>query len=62
VVLSDVIYVMSRSPATVIAKIEVGIPRPRRERTVRSLPEFVDLRERCWSLLEHGGATEAARA
>jgi len=62
VVLSDTIFVMSRSPATVIARIPVDIPRPRRERTVRALPEFSDLRERCWSLLEHGGATEAARS
>ena len=61
IVLSDDILVMSRSPATVIERIPVRIPRPRRERTVRTLPEFAELRERCWSLLEHGGAHEAAR-
>ena len=60
VVLSDEILVMSRSPATVIARINVDIPRPRRERTVRTLPEFAELREHCWGLLEHGGAQEAA--
>lgn len=62
IVLSDEILVMSRSPATVIARIPVEIDRPRRERTVRTLPEFAELRERCWSLLEHGGAEEAARS
>jgi NitT/TauT family transport system ATP-binding protein len=62
IVLSDEILVMSRSPATVIARIPVEIARPRRERTVRTLPEFGELRERCWSLLEHGGAKEAARS
>jgi NitT/TauT family transport system ATP-binding protein len=61
IVLSDEILVMSRSPATVVARIPVEIPRPRRERTVRTLPEFGELRERCWRLLEHGGAEEAAR-
>ena len=62
IVLSDEIFVMSRSPATVIARIQVDIPRPRRERTVRVLPQFGDLREHCWELLEHGGAEEAARS
>jgi len=62
IVLSDEILVMSRSPATVVERIPVNIPRPRRERTVRTLAEFGELRERCWSLLEHGGAQEAARA
>lgn len=62
IVLSDQIFVMSRSPATVVARIDVDIPRPRRERTVRGLPRFADLREQCWSLLEHGGAEEAARS
>ena len=61
IVLSDEILVMSRSPATVVERIPVNIPRPRRERTVRTLAEFSDLRERCWGLLEHGGAEEAAR-
>ncbi|MHB8470716.1 MAG: ABC transporter ATP-binding protein [Gaiellaceae bacterium] len=62
IVLSDEILVMSRSPATIVERIPVDIPRPRRERTVRTLAEFGELRERCWGLLEHGGATEAARA
>lgn len=60
IVLSDEILVMSRSPATVIARIPISIPRPRRERTVRQLPEFSELREYCWGLLEQGGADEAA--
>jgi NitT/TauT family transport system ATP-binding protein len=62
IVLSDEIFVMSRSPATVVARIPVDIPRPRRERTVRGMPQFAELRERCWDLLEHGGAEEAARS
>jgi ABC-type nitrate/sulfonate/bicarbonate transport system ATPase subunit len=62
IVLSDVIFVMSRSPARVIARIPVDIARPRRERTVRALPEFSEMREHCWGLLEQGGAEEAARA
>lgn len=62
IVLSDEIFVMSRSPATVVARIPVEIPRPRRERTVRGLPQFGELREHCWELLEHGGAEEAARS
>jgi len=62
IVLSDEIFVMSRSPATVVAQIPVDIPRPRRERTVRGLPQFAELRERCWDLLDRGGAEEAARS
>jgi len=62
IVLSDEIFVMSRSPATVVAQIPVDIPRPRRERTVRGLPQFAELREQCWDLLERGGAEEAARS
>jgi NitT/TauT family transport system ATP-binding protein len=62
IVLSDEIFVMSRSPATVVEQIHVDIPRPRRERTVRGLPQFAELRERCWDLLERGGAQEAARS
>jgi NitT/TauT family transport system ATP-binding protein len=62
IVLSDEIFVMSRSPATVVAQISVEIPRPRRERTVRGMPQFSELRERCWDLLERGGAEEAARS
>ena len=62
IVLSDQIFVMSRSPATVVEQIPVAIPRPRRERTVRGLPQFAELREHCWELLEHGGAEEAARS
>ena len=62
IVLSDQIFVMSRSPATVVEQIPVEIPRPRRERTVRGLPQFAELREHCWDLLERGGAEEAARS
>jgi NitT/TauT family transport system ATP-binding protein len=62
IVLSDEIFVMSRSPATVVAQIPVDISRPRRERTVRGLPQFSELREHCWDLLERGGAEEAARS
>ena len=62
IVLSDQIFVMSRSPATVVEQIPVDIPRPRRERTVRGLPQFGELREHCWDLLERGGAEEAARS
>jgi ABC-type nitrate/sulfonate/bicarbonate transport system ATPase subunit len=62
IVLSDQIFVMSRSPATVVAQIPVDIPRPRRERTVRGLPQFAELREQAWDLLERGGAEEAARS
>ena len=62
IVLSDEIFVMSRSPATIVAQIPVDIPRPRRERTVRGLPQFGELREHCWDLLERGGAEEAARS
>ena len=62
IVLSDLIFVMSRSPATVVEEIAVEIPRPRRERTVRGLPQFGELREHCWDLLERGGAEEAARS
>jgi NitT/TauT family transport system ATP-binding protein len=62
IVLSDEIFVMSRSPATVVAQIPVDIQRPRRERTVRGLPQFGELREYCWDLLESGGAEEAARS
>jgi NitT/TauT family transport system ATP-binding protein len=52
IVLSDVVAVMSRRPARVMELIEIDLPRPRRERTVRGDPRYAGIRERCWQLLE----------
>ncbi|MFF0822604.1 ABC transporter ATP-binding protein [Micromonospora haikouensis] len=48
--LSDTVYVLTRRPATVTARVDVPFPRPRRDEVVDD-PEFVRLRRRLTELL-----------
>jgi NitT/TauT family transport system ATP-binding protein len=51
ILLSDRVLVLSRSPSSVIASIDVELPRPRDQLKTKELPRFQDLREQIFSLL-----------
>jgi NitT/TauT family transport system ATP-binding protein len=46
VYLADRVLVLSKSPSTIVATIDVDLPRPRDQVTTRELDEFVHLRGR----------------
>jgi NitT/TauT family transport system ATP-binding protein len=56
VYLADRVLVLSRAPGRVVGSIAVGLPRPRVQTTSRSSPEFLDLRNRIYDLIESKGA------
>jgi NitT/TauT family transport system ATP-binding protein len=51
ITLGDRIVVVTDRPGRVKEILPVSIPRPRSGRQIRHLPEYVDLRDRIWSLL-----------
>ncbi len=51
ILLGDRIVVMSRRPGRVQEILSVDIPRPRKADVVRSLPQFLELRQHIWELL-----------
>lgn len=53
VLLSDRIVVLSRGPGRIQAELEVDLPRPRWDQSVRALPRFAELRHEIWSMLRH---------
>ena len=53
VALSDRVVVLSGRPGTVLAEVEIPLPRPRQIRELRFTPEFNQLHERLWKALEH---------
>ncbi|WP_410655640.1 ABC transporter ATP-binding protein [Amycolatopsis sp. lyj-112] len=61
VYLSDRVLVLSKSPATIVADLPVGLPAERNQITTRESPEFVTLRGEVARLLQ-GGAPEAVTA
>ncbi|OXM42419.1 ABC transporter ATP-binding protein [Amycolatopsis alba] len=61
VYLSDRVLVLSKSPASIVADLPVGLPADRDQITTRESAEFVTLRGEVARLL-HGGAPEAAAA
>ncbi|WP_181776979.1 ABC transporter ATP-binding protein [Amycolatopsis pittospori] len=61
VYLSDRVLVLSKSPATIVADLPVGLPAERNQITTRESTEFVTLRGEVARLL-HGGAPENAAA
>src|SRR5690606_39687010 len=44
VYLADQVLVLSKSPSTIVAKIDIDLPRPRDQVATRELEEFVHLR------------------
>jgi NitT/TauT family transport system ATP-binding protein len=60
ILLSDRVLVLSARPSTVIAELEVDLPRPRDQLKTKELPRFLELREQVYALLGLGGGTEAA--
>jgi len=61
VYLSDRVLVLSKSPATIVADLPVGLPAERDQITTRESAEFVTLRGEVARLL-HGGTPEAVTA
>ncbi len=61
VYLSDRVLVLSKSPATIVADLPVGLPAERNQITTRESAEFVTLRGEVARLL-HGGSPEAVAA
>ncbi|MEQ0565768.1 ABC transporter ATP-binding protein [Amycolatopsis sp. NEAU-NG30] len=61
VYLSDRVLVLSKSPASIVADLPVGLPAERDQITTRESAEFVTLRGEVARLL-HGGTPEAAAA
>jgi NitT/TauT family transport system ATP-binding protein len=51
--LSDRVYVLSGRPARVKEIVEVPLPRPRDREAILRVPEYGELHQRIWSLLEH---------
>ena len=51
ILLSDRVLVLSQRPSSVIAEIDVDLPRPRDQLKTKELPRFQDLREEIFALL-----------
>ncbi|WP_158882070.1 ABC transporter ATP-binding protein [Amycolatopsis anabasis] len=61
VYLGDRVLVLSKSPASIVADLPVGLPAERDQITTRESAEFVSLRGEVARLL-HGGSPEAVKA
>ena len=62
VYLSDRVLVLSKSPASIVADLRVGLPADRDQITTRESAEFVALRGEVARLLQVGAPVEAATA
>ena len=51
ILLSDRVLVLSQRPSSVIAEIDVDLPRPRDNLKTKELPRFLELREQIYSLV-----------
>jgi NitT/TauT family transport system ATP-binding protein len=49
--LSDRVLVLSQRPSSVIAEIDVNLPRPRDELKTKQMPRFLELREEIYALV-----------
>jgi NitT/TauT family transport system ATP-binding protein len=49
--LSDRVLVLSQRPSSVIAEIDVNLPRPRDELKTKEMPRFLELREEIYALV-----------
>jgi NitT/TauT family transport system ATP-binding protein len=59
ILLSDRVLVLSSRPSTVIAELEVDLPRPRDQLKTKELPRFLELREEVYALLGLGGERQS---
>jgi NitT/TauT family transport system ATP-binding protein len=63
IMLSDRVLVLSHRPSSVIAEIDVDLPRPRDQLRTKELPRFAELREQIYSLVGlHGTEDEVGKA
>ena len=61
IMLSDRVLVLSHRPSSVIAEIDVDLPRPRDQLRTKEMPRFSELREQIYSLVGlHGTEDEAS--
>jgi NitT/TauT family transport system ATP-binding protein len=51
ILLSDRVLVLSQRPSSVIAEIDVDLPRPRDQLKTKELPRFLELREQIYALV-----------
>jgi NitT/TauT family transport system ATP-binding protein len=51
ILLSDRVLVLSQRPSSVIAEIDVDLPRPRDQLKTKELPRFLELREEIYALV-----------
>ena len=51
ILLSDRVLVLSKRPSSVIAEIDVDLPRPRDQLKTKELPRFLELREQIYALV-----------
>jgi NitT/TauT family transport system ATP-binding protein len=51
ILLGDRVLVLSQRPSTVVAEIEVDLPRPRDQLKTKELPRFLELREEIYALV-----------
>lgn len=59
ILLGDRVAVFSRHPGRITEVLEIGLPRPRSERSAQADPRYQELRSHLWKLLE-GDARSAA--
>jgi NitT/TauT family transport system ATP-binding protein len=64
--LADRVLTLSRRPSTVLAELDVDIPRPRDQLETKALPAFQELRSQAFRLVEsasgRGGASRTKRS
>jgi NitT/TauT family transport system ATP-binding protein len=60
VYLSDRVLALSARPSTILAEVEVDLPRPRTQATTRGLPRFHELNTEILGLVEDAGTPAAA--
>jgi len=54
--LADRVLVLDQRPSTVVAEIEVALPRPRDELETKAMPLFLDCRRQVYDLIVHPSA------
>jgi NitT/TauT family transport system ATP-binding protein len=58
ILMADRVIVIAGPPGRVALEVPVDIPRPRTGRSVRSHPDYPDLRETLWKALQPGSGRD----